>query len=187
MCSSGGAQEPGRARDRGFTPGAPTERFCSPGVEGVQTPGLQRGQEERLKQILAEINVNLLNLPCLLLFPSAIPPPFPSYCCSSIASLSFPSHPSHSPLCPPLPFATHCLLLYFLFFQFLSPSLHLSTDFFPGENISPSGSVKTGCKKSPSHRFLAPQKALTQSHSCKKRDPNCMEIFVSCVPSSKWI
>lgn len=121
MCSSGGAQEPGRARDRGFTPSAPTERFCSPGVEGVQTPGLQRGQEERLKQILAEINVNLLNLPCLLLFPSAIPPPFPSYCCSSIASLSFPSHPSHSPLCPSLPFATHCLLLYFLFFQFLSP------------------------------------------------------------------
>lgn len=61
-------------------------------------------------------------------------PPFPSYCCSSIASLYFPSHPSHSPLCPSLPFATHCLLLYFLFLISF-PSLHLRTDFFPGENI----------------------------------------------------
>lgn len=73
MCSSGGAQEPGHACDRGFTPGAPTEPFCSRSVEGVQTPSVQRGQEERLKQILAEINVNLLNLPCLLLFPSGPP------------------------------------------------------------------------------------------------------------------
>lgn len=82
-------------------------------------------------------------------------PPFPSYCCSSIASLSFPSHPSHSPLCPPLPFATHCLLLYFLF-PISFPSLHLSTDFFPGENILPRDSVKTHCKKSPDSRHFYP-------------------------------
>lgn len=92
-----------------------------------------------------------------------IPPllPFPSYCCSSIASLSFPSHPSHSPLCPPLPFATHCLLLYFLF-PLSFPSLHLGTDFFPGENILPSGSVKAHCKKSPLTIFSPSERTRTK-------------------------
>lgn len=109
MCSSGGAQEPGRARDRGFTPSAPTEPFCSPGVEGVQTPNVQRGQEERLKQILAEINVNLLNLPCLLLFPSAPPFSFLLLFLNSIPLLSKSSLTltavSPAPFCHPLPAA----------------------------------------------------------------------------------
>lgn len=112
------------------------------------------------------------------------PPPFPSYCCSSIASLSFPSHPSHSPLCPPLPFATHCLLLYFLF-PISFPSLHLSTDSFPGENVLLC--ENTLYKNSDSHHF---QPLRTRSHEAHraKRDPQnqtCTEIFVSCVLSSK--
>lgn len=118
-------------------------------------------------------------------------PPFPSYCCSSIASLSFPSHPSQSPLCTSLPFATHCLLLYFLF-PISFPSLHLSTDFFPGENILLSD-LKTK-KKFVKELILAalssseysykpvPRKGLGHPHN-----QTCMEILVSCVLSSEWI
>lgn len=64
---------PGCARDRPFTPALQQSRFVPPAWRASKHRAFSEGRKSCLKQILAEINVNLLNLPCLLLFPSASP------------------------------------------------------------------------------------------------------------------